>query len=428
MRSMTTMLESSSFLSQFPYYDGDIKKSLIPENMTLTPNTHGVFELDLAYGEAKTLEKQGLIRRGAYFCKIDDTFTNHYKMCLLTPMEAIGNSSIRTKSFFLKHRFSTGYATHSLFPYRGKFHPQMIKAIMNVIRIREGDKILDPMMGSGTTCVEASVIGVNSVGIELSPFCCLMARAKIKGLSVQSEKLVHYLDESEFLCKYIEEKRKKGKLDTDILNDIWVERDMQEILLLSYFDAMGYARRVNNGRIDKLFHRVLERYCKTINGFEKARRDLMINLGKVDLMIGDAKKIELNDDSVDGIITSPPYSFAIDYVNNDKPQLESLGVNTDKLKNEMIGLRGKSKGEKITNYFKDMDEVIAEMSRVLKPGKCCVIIVGSNEIQTGGIRHEIEFKKFAKKHGMKLFKEIIKSIDGIRNTLTEENILFFVKE
>ncbi len=85
-----------------------------------------------------------------------------------------------------------------------------------------------------------------------------------------------------------------------------------------------------------------------------------------------------------------PYSFAIDYVDNDKPQLEYLGVDTNVLKKKMIGLIGGTKQERVKNYFEDTKKIIGEFHRVLKPGKCVVIVIGSNEIQTGGIRHEVE--------------------------------------
>ena len=99
--------------------------------------------------------------------------------------------------------------------------------------------------------------------------------------------------------------------------------------------------------------------------------------------------------SIDGIITSPPYSFAIDYVENDKDQLEFLGHNTVNLKKELIGLKGESKKEKIDTYFNDMDKFCDEAARVLKKNKYLVIIIGSNTNQTGGIRLEERLIKSA---------------------------------
>jgi ubiquinone/menaquinone biosynthesis C-methylase UbiE len=94
----------------------------------------------------------------------------------------------------------------------------------------------------------------------------------------------------------------------------------------------------------------------------------------------------------------------------------------------MIGLRGKTRDEKIRNYFKDMALAFKEMSRVLKPGKFCVIIVGSNSIQTGGIKHEEEFKALANKAALELIRDMIKPIKGIQNTLHEEHVMFFRKK
>jgi len=49
------------------------------------------------------------------------------------------------------------YLTHWIYPYKGKFHPQMIRALMNIIGLKQGDTVLDPFIGSGTTAVEAQL-------------------------------------------------------------------------------------------------------------------------------------------------------------------------------------------------------------------------------------------------------------------------------
>ncbi len=67
-----------------------------------------------------------------------------------------------------------------VFPLQSKFHPQMIKAIMNIIGLKKNDIVLDPMCGSGTTNVEAALMGINSVGVDISPFCILMASVKAR--------------------------------------------------------------------------------------------------------------------------------------------------------------------------------------------------------------------------------------------------------
>ncbi|MBN2356138.1 hypothetical protein JXO59_08495, partial [candidate division KSB1 bacterium] len=140
-----------------------------------------------------------------------------------------------------------------------------------------------------------------------------------------------------------------------------------------------------------------------------------------------ATNLYLENNSIDGVITSPPYSFAIDYANNDKEQLEFLGYDVNELKSKMIGLIGKNRDDRLFNYFKDMAIVCTEIFRVLKKGKFLVIIIGSNTNQTGGVRLEQTIIDSCNKLGMPLVKSIIKPIKGMRNTMKDEYILFFQK-
>ncbi|MHA2230970.1 MAG: DNA methyltransferase [Candidatus Hodarchaeales archaeon] len=67
---------------------------------------------------------------------------------------------------------------HRLHPYLGKFIPQLAEFFLKKA-FKPGDWILDPFVGSGTTIVEANVLGIHSLGIDISEFNCLMTRAKI---------------------------------------------------------------------------------------------------------------------------------------------------------------------------------------------------------------------------------------------------------
>ena len=91
--------------------------------------------------------------------------------------------------------------------------------------------------------------------------------------------------------------------------------------------------------------------------------------------------MKFDNQSMDGIIFSPPYSFAINYLENDAFHLDRMGVDSNQLKEMMVGLRGKTVKEKYQLYTEDMDKVLSECARVLKPKCFCSIIVGTNDNQ-----------------------------------------------
>ena len=191
---------------------------------------------------------------------------------------------------------------------------------------------------------------------------------------------------------------------------------------------MGYSLRVTKSNHSQLFKKVLGRYQNTVLDFLNNPYYKKDTIGFVKVLPNsNALKIELGDSSVDGVITSPPYSFAIDYVKNDEAQLKYLGYDTETIKSNMIGLVGKNKTERLNNYFRDMETVCSEVSRVLKRGKFFIMIIGSNTNQTGGIRLENKIIDSCQKYGLTLVKSILKPIKGMRNTMKDEYILFFEK-
>jgi len=66
---------------------------------------------------------------------------------------------------------------HRLHPYLGKFIPQLVEWFLARFFCPK-DVILDPFMGSGTTLVQANEMNMHAIGVEISPFNCLIARVK----------------------------------------------------------------------------------------------------------------------------------------------------------------------------------------------------------------------------------------------------------
>ena len=400
-------------------------QELFNNKVELLPSVTELFELELAYLEYKTLKENEYSERAAYAKSYKGEDSLHFLMYSEIPKEVSKNRTSTANSYFKNGLFSTGYATHSLFPYRGKFHPQLIKGLINILGIKKGETIVDPMAGSGTTNIEAALLGINSYAIDISPFCQMMIRTKYDALKIDLDLLNKVELDTDKLFKYFKQKnifKKIEKVETG-------RKEIYELALLAYLDALGYSKRVVRSNHEQLFNKVLNRYLGTVKSLLSNKYFNNKGLGKVEVLLNsDALNIKLPDASIDGIITSPPYSFAIDYVENDKDQLEYLGYNTQQLKEKLIGLKGKTKSEKLENYFNDMDKFLSEASRVLKQNKFLVIIIGSNTNQTGGIRLEQSVINSAEKYGLNLVKSILKPIKGMRNTMKEEYILIFEKE
>jgi len=397
-------------------------EKLFDKNYQLIDGTDEIFELDLALWEYEVLSKKELVDRSAYFKLVDGKETAHFKTCNLQNLEEVHkNSSFRTKVFFLDGKYSTGYATHSLFPYRGKFHPQLIRALLNILEVKPGNVVLDPMAGSSTVAVEANLLGIDSISVDLSPFCELMGRVKTFALDLDVKVLESIIRNP----KEILEKLKKEKVPEYFKNNKDdKKRNYYEIVLLAFLDTMGFASR-SSSSIDKLFPRVLERYVSTIKFFQSARQKINLKIGKSEIIQGSVLNLSIDDNSVDAVITSPPYSFAIDYLKNDQPQLEYLGYNLEDLREDMIGLQGRGVENKLEIYFDKMDIALKEMKRVSKKNSPIVIIIGTNDIQTNGVRLETKVVELAEKQNLKFELNLIKPIRGLQNTMKNESILFF---
>lgn len=381
-------------------------------------------------------------------------------MCTGQPLRLPDHSSFRLKAFFERNLFRTGYGTHGLFPYRGKFHPQMVKALMNIMGLKPGQTVLDPMMGSGTVCVEASLMGINSIGIDISPFCEFMARTKLTALTMDLTR-VHSARENvgrvfEYFTRRLgpqpmEEKRKLASRNPITIQSLREDEalllrtgggrdtfDTQNLLLLAYLDSIGYAERIRGKDPAKLLCGILDRYLFVCEKIQATLGSDCAWLGKATLLTGDARALPMAEGSVDGILFSPPYSFAVDYVANDSFHLQALGVDVANLREMMVGLRGGPRlRDKYDTYRQDMKRILEECGRVLKSGGLCTVVIGTNSNQISRALRIAEEKvqglnelirQLAHESGLDFIQQIDRPVLGLANTMREEHVVFLQKK
>nr|AHM02030.1 putative RNA methylase [uncultured miscellaneous Crenarchaeota group] len=352
-----------------------------------------------------------LVRRLAYFKTVGDNLTDYYRLTRYN----------RTRSV-------NQYLTHWIYPYKGKFHPQMIRALLNILKLKEKETVLDPFIGSGTTAVEAQLLGINCIGRDISPLCVL--QSKVKTESIQAiDKIREYRVEATTSFKRsntpLGDEEPNNKTYSEFLNSINDEQIKNFYLMAKLVAVSDSARR--RREIVKSFDKNLALMIASVEDYRKAKDELDLQLGSVDISLGDARQLRLEDSSVQGIVTSPPYSIALDYVANDAHALEAMGCNPGKMREKFVGVRGKGE-TRIGLYNEDMQRSFQEMQRVLEEGRYCTIVIGNATYQQRKVE-TIEFTiEECEKLGFTLVKNINKIIYGLYNIMQTDNTLIFRKD
>ncbi len=309
--------------------------------------------------------------------------------------------------------------------------------------LKSNDTILDPMMGSGTVPVESALMGIKAIGIDSSPFCRFMAQTKCDALKIKQKCLDGLMDTYENLFLNFNSNPKNLDEQKNIFfetNQLLEKTDREKIfnlIFLAFLDSEGYAQRSKRKSHIEHFKSILERYIIAANKIIAVENQLNITPAQTILQQGDARKLNIENNSIDGIIFSPPYSFAIDYLNNDLSHLKYFGDNISKLSETMIGMRGKTLKEKYSIYLEDMDKVISECSRVLKKDQFITIIIGTNDSQlskalkipkenVSGLNKIIIDIGLSK--GLSHIRSLPRQIVGMANTMRQEYIVLLQKQ
>lgn len=331
-----------------------------------------------------------LKNRLAYFKNIEDQLTDYYHLQKYNQTKSVNQ-----------------FLTHWIYPYKGKFHPQMIRALLNIMKMQKGEILLDPFVGSGTSVLEAQIMGINGVGIDISPLCVLISKVKTESVDAIDE-IKKYQD------FYLKAQGKES--DNEKVKNFYKVAEM-----MAHSDQTRRGQNFKNSFINDSLKMIA-----SVEDYAKAKKDLNLKLGKVKIVQGDARQIKLECGSIDGIVTSPPYSIALNYVANDSHSLSALGYNLNQIKDDFIGVRG-SGMDKFKLYDVDMEKSYSEMYRVLKKGKYCVIIIGNVTFQGQEIDTTGTARKYCEKIGFKTIKQMEKIIYGLYNVMQKEYILIFQK-
>ncbi|MSO57648.1 MAG: class I SAM-dependent methyltransferase [Thermoleophilia bacterium] len=296
---------------------------------------------------------------------------------------------------------------HRLHPYLGKFVPQLVEIFLHR-SFGPGQWILDPFSGSGTTLVECSTFGAHSVGVDISAFNALLARAKT---AVANPFVVEHDLRSALGCFERALPATEGIPTTEstFLREWYDARALSELLLYRSFVAhyesaellsvvlsraarsarltthtgLDFPKRpqrepytcAKHGRVctpTREAAKFLRRYTldtiRRVRAYERVRTD-----AEAIVIHGDARTVAYTT-VFDGLITSPPYPGRIDYHEQHRYAYELFGL-VDRREEEIgAATRGTSRTA-VASYVDAMVAVFDNARRSLRPGAPVIVVV-----------------------------------------------------
>lgn len=379
------------------------------------------------------------------------------------------------------HGKSSTYSSHAIHAFPAKFPPQIPQTFIENLT-EPGEIVLDPMMGSGTTLLEASLLNRRAIGVDIDPLALRISHTKLNpkivteiekygiNVAITSEKRLE--DDRANLEKSLE---LRFSVENKKFIDYWflpstqlellalleeiekVKSDSVRSFLLLNFSAIIITK---SGGVSLALdlahtrpHRELSKKIQpAINEFRKRLKRNLQNISGYGILPtefltaeGNIEKLPLSSNTVDLIVTSPPYaSNAIDYMRAHKFSLVWMGFHLSELsdlRQSYIGgdaIQGinflplppfsqtvisalekldKKKSQVLHRYYSEMTIALGEMYRVLKPGKAAIVVVGNSVMRGVSTETDRCLGEIGKQAGFDLVHIGIRNLDRDKRML-----------
>ena len=330
--------------------------------------------------------------------------------------------------------FQTQYLTHRFHSYPARFIPQIPKTFIKLFT-QEKDLVVDPMCGCGTANVEAFLNNRDSIGNDFNPLACLITKVKtriippdhIKILSKKIFELKKLVDSDHRRYEYrkkLPRRNISNLFNRNMINELCIikdgmdelkaKNDIYELGLVALSSTIWSVIENENG-ID-----IFESFYKKIKMMITIVDEMYNRVKtppKVKVINGDARKLEIEPNIADLIVTSPPYVNALDYYRVHMYNMLWLGMDNGYFKKHEIGGHSHfiaNRFRLLSEYLGDMLRSVIEMNRILKRGSLCVIVIGNSSLEYECIESHKHFEHFAESAGFHHIKTYYRNIDVTR--------------
>lgn len=240
---------------------------------------------------------------------------------------------------------------HRWSPYIQGFSAGFVEAMIRKYRIKQGMKIVDPFLGSGTISVCAKLHGIDSVGVEIIPLLALMAKVKttwdlnVRLVQDYTNSVIRVAqtnapDDLEIPFLTNTQKHFSPPVLKRLLKLRWAiaceetNKEIQDLLRLAFASilidcsnlwrapCLAYTdKKVSKNEVFIRFRQKIRQMIQDLSYVQKHKE----HWGEAQIIEGNAQTHAYEPDSVDLAITSPPYINGIDYVLNYKIEITWLG-------------------------------------------------------------------------------------------------------
>ncbi|HDN2673216.1 TPA: DNA methyltransferase, partial [Klebsiella michiganensis] len=285
--------------------------------------------------------------------------------------------------------------SHGHHKYPAKFIPQFPKWALGRKQQIHNLTVLDPFCGSGTTLIESGMVGATSIGLDISDVAITISKAKTTIL--QENNVNGYIDRVNDIISLADKKYLNIKNDFD--NSFFKECHNMDKTWSTWFNsesiskivAIRYAIQESNDvelyyiylsvlssivkkcsyldenqvKVKKIYEKDIPEVYKTYtDNFETFIREHLLtshkfneNQSKFSIYKASATDTKLEKNTVDLIVTSPPYINAIDYTMAHKYSMFALGlIKPCEFKDhcrEYIGVT--ERAVRVSDYNKDIE-------------------------------------------------------------------------
>ncbi|GHU67827.1 hypothetical protein FACS189413_03360 [Bacteroidia bacterium] len=286
----------------------------------------------------------------------------------------------------VSYQLSKNDCLHRWLKYKEGFSADLVKRLLKEFDLKEGDTVLDPFVGSGTTSLVCKMQKINSIGFDILPMSKIAIEAKqsvfeydlaeIKQLISEIENLSlpeNYDKRTQYVTitdgAYPETTEKEIAFFTDwnnesqyskpaknlvtlcILNSLekisytakdgqflrWDYRSKKMLDSAEYREQNGKSPlviRLDKGKMPTLKQSLLEELNSVYGDISSIQRNAQPNDAKLQFIEGNAlyELPKLESNILNGVITSPPYCNRYDYTRTYALELAYLGITDEKIK------------------------------------------------------------------------------------------------